>query len=67
MFWRSHIVILCFGLLGLLAPRGYTQDSLSTVVAQRGDGILSLLRKQGFNPYEVYDDFIALNMDNAIS
>ncbi len=34
------------------------QDSLTTVTAKKGDGILSLLRKQGMNPYEVYDDFI---------
>ncbi len=40
------------------------QDSLITVKAEKGDGILSLLRKQGVNPYERYDDFIAMNMDN---
>ncbi|TDT43823.1 N-acetylmuramoyl-L-alanine amidase [Maribacter spongiicola] len=37
------------------------QDSLKTVVAEPGDGILSLLRKQGVNPYEAYDEFVALN------
>ena len=40
------------------------QDSLLTVTAERGDGILSLLRKQGVNPYEVYDDFININIGN---
>ena len=40
------------------------QDSVATVTAEKGDGILSLLRKQGVNPYEAYNDFIALNMDN---
>ena len=40
------------------------QDSLVTVTAEKGDGILSLLRKQGMDPYEVYDDFIAMNVDN---
>jgi len=40
------------------------QDSLVVVTAEKGDGILSLLRKQGMNPYEVYDDFIALNIGN---
>lgn len=40
------------------------QDSLATVTAEKGDGILSLLRKHGMNPYEAYDDFIAMNMDN---
>lgn len=39
------------------------QDSLNTVMAQPGDGILSLLRKQGVNPYEVFDDFVAMNSD----
>jgi len=42
----------------------FAQDSLVTVKAERGDGILSLLRKQGVNPYDHYDDFIAMNMDN---
>jgi len=42
----------------------FAQDSLITVKAERGDGILSLLRKQGVNPYDHYDDFIAMNMDN---
>lgn len=38
--------------------------SQSLVTAEKGDGILSLLRKQGVNPYEVYDDFIAMNVQN---
>lgn len=37
------------------------QDSLRTIVAQKGDGIYSLLRKFGLNPAHHYDDFIALN------
>jgi N-acetylmuramoyl-L-alanine amidase len=40
------------------------QDSLTSVTAEKGDGILSLLRKQGINPYDAYDDFIALNIAN---
>lgn len=40
------------------------QDSLVSVTAKKGDGILSLLRNQGINPYDAYDDFIALNMEN---
>ena len=40
------------------------QDSLTTVIADKGDGILSLLRKQGVDPYEHYDDFIAINLEN---
>ncbi len=42
----------------------YGQDSLVTVTAQKGDGIYSLLRKQGVNPYKYFDRFIALNQAN---
>lgn len=41
----------------------YSQDT-KTVVAEEGDGILSLLRKQGIDPYDHYEDFIAMNADN---
>jgi N-acetylmuramoyl-L-alanine amidase len=40
------------------------QDSYISVKAEKGDGIYSLLRKQGVNPYESFDDFIVLNHDN---
>ncbi|VXB28014.1 N-acetylmuramoyl-L-alanine amidase family protein [Maribacter litoralis] len=40
------------------------QDSLKTVVAEPGDGILSLLRKQGVDPYDVFDEFVKLNNDS---
>ncbi len=40
------------------------QDSLIVATAEKGDGILSLLRKQGVNPYEAYDEFITMNLDN---
>ncbi|SNR53965.1 N-acetylmuramoyl-L-alanine amidase [Maribacter sedimenticola] len=39
------------------------QDSLNTVTAEPGDGILSLLRKQGVDPYEVMDEFIYINSE----
>ncbi len=50
----------------LLIPifESYSQDNLQTVVAEKGDGILSLLRKKGVNPYEGYDEFISLNIEN---
>ena len=54
------ILILAILLNGQL----FAQDSLITVKAERGDGILSLLRKQGVNPYDHYDDFIAMNLEN---
>ena len=40
------------------------QDSLLSVTAERGDGIFSLLRKQGINPYDSYNDFVKINIDN---
>lgn len=40
------------------------QDTLHSVTAERGDGIISLLRKQGVDPYGAYNDFIAMNLHN---
>ncbi len=42
----------------------FAQDSLNTAIAEKGDGIYSLLRKQGVDPYITYNDFIALNVNN---
>lgn len=39
----------------------YTQDSLRTVTAIQGDGIYSLLRKNGFSPAKYYNEFIQAN------
>ena len=66
---KPHFVfrICCLGILislfGITLPCS-AQDSLQTVIAEKGDGILSLLRKQGIDPYASYDDFIAMNVDN---
>jgi N-acetylmuramoyl-L-alanine amidase len=35
-----------------------------TITAEKGDGILSLLRKQGVDPYDYFNDFINLNKEN---
>ncbi len=40
------------------------QDAYIAVKAEKGDGVYSLLRKQGVDPYETFDDFIALNSEN---
>lgn len=56
----SAIIVLAI----LFSTQLMAQDTLISVKAERGDGILSLLRKQGVNPYDHYDDFIAMNMDN---
>ncbi|WP_366939199.1 N-acetylmuramoyl-L-alanine amidase [uncultured Eudoraea sp.] len=53
---RLFMVVLWIPLSAAMA-----QDSLNTVIAEKGDGIYSLLRKQGVDPYMTYDDFIALN------
>ncbi len=37
------------------------QDSLFVAIAEKGDGIYSFLRKNGVDPYDSYNDFIALN------
>lgn len=59
---RFHF-IFAFTFL-LIGFSGLAQDSLKTVVAEKGDGILSLLRKNGVSPYDYYDDFIGLNIEN---
>lgn len=59
VFQRVVFLLFMFSALALKA-----QDSLTTATAEKGDGILSLLRKQGINPYEAYDDFIAMNLVN---
>ncbi|WP_431125396.1 hypothetical protein [Flagellimonas flava] len=40
------------------------QDNFYTVVAEKGDGIFSMLRKQGLDPVKHYETFIDLNKDN---
>ena len=47
------------GLQGLMA-----QDSLKTVIAEKGDGVYSLLRKHGADPGRQLEEFIALNEAN---
>ncbi len=39
----------------------FSQDSLRTAIAEQGDGIYSILRKQGIDPTKFYKDFIQLN------
>ncbi|MEN8789837.1 MAG: N-acetylmuramoyl-L-alanine amidase [Flavobacteriaceae bacterium] len=52
-------------LLILLSLWGLTaQDSLQIITAEKGDGIYSILRKQGLNPVEYFDEFVKLNMDS---
>ncbi|MCM4166916.1 hypothetical protein KCTC52924_01771 [Arenibacter antarcticus] len=51
-------------MLGLVSLYGFSQTSVNTVIAEKGDGIYSLLRKHGMSPAEHYGHFIALNKAN---
>ncbi len=62
VLYKDFCFVLMLSFFGM--NLSFSQDSLITVTAEKGDGILSLLRKQGMNPYERYDDFIAMNLDN---
>ena len=42
----------------------FAQDSLRTVVANNGDGIFSILKKNGLDPGKNYQKFIELNKKN---
>jgi len=42
----------------------FSQTSVKTVIAEKGDGIYSILRKQGMNPVRHYGHFVDLNQDN---
>ena len=43
--------------------KAFSQDSLQTVIARQGDGIYSLLRKQGIDPTKHAEEFIELNRE----
>jgi len=58
----SRIVCTLLGLFFTTAS--FCQDSLAVVVAEKGDGIFSLLRKQGMDPNDHYQDFLVLNKEN---
>ncbi|MCK5441859.1 MAG: N-acetylmuramoyl-L-alanine amidase [Maribacter sp.] len=53
-----------FILLILAVSLATAQNSSISVKAEKGDGIYSLLRKQGLEPSKSFDDFVALNRDN---
>ena len=59
MYRISHLILL-FSLL--LAPSHFSaQESHKEVRAEQGDGIYSILRKQGLNPSAFINEFIELN------
>ncbi|MCM4163842.1 N-acetylmuramoyl-L-alanine amidase [Arenibacter sp. A80] len=51
-------------MVGLIGLPLASQTSVKTVIAERGDGIYSILRKQGMNPVRHYGHFVDLNQDN---
>lgn len=56
------LLILC---TGLIAPNALVaQDSLETVIAKEGDGIISILRQNGMEVNKYYSDFYELNKEN---
>ncbi len=50
-----------FFLFLLIPLLSFSQSPFKTVTAQRGDGIYSLLRKQGLDPVKYYSAFLELN------
>ena len=46
---------------------GSSQDSYKAVRAEQGDGIYSILRKQGLNPSQYINQFIELNQDLLVN
>ena len=51
------------GLLLLIPLIAFTQSPLKTITAEKGDGIYSLLRKQGLDPVKYYGSFLELNSE----
>lgn len=58
---RTFILSWMVGLIGLPL---FSQTAVKTVIAEKGDGIYSILRKQGMNPVRHYGHFLDLNQGN---
>ncbi len=59
-FELNSYKIVIASLLFLLASTSFAQD-YKTITAQKGDGIYSVLKKNGLSPTEYLDQFIELN------
>jgi len=57
-----RVIFSFFLLLGTLVIQGQANNNI--VVAEKGDGIFSILRKQGLNPAKYYAEFVKLNEKN---
>ena len=55
--------------LGICIPMVFVsaQEDYAVVEAQPGDGIFSILRKQGLNPGKYYGEFLELNQDKLVN
>jgi len=63
MFFNMRIVIfILLSQICLFPAYAQKQDTI-TVIAEKGDGIFSLLRKNGLEPKEYLSDFVNLNKD----
>ncbi|MGB3149664.1 MAG: hypothetical protein WBB27_03290 [Maribacter sp.] len=59
---RIHFIF--FFSISILTNLLHSQDSSVTIIAEKGDGIFSILRKTGINPSKYYGDFLDLNEKN---
>lgn len=62
--YRAQFFILYFFGLLLIPMHLWAQGSLQKAVAEKGDGIYSLLRRHGVSPTKFYNDFVQLNAMN---
>lgn len=61
-FKRIAILLIVINLFCIQG--GIAQDSQKTVIAEKGDGVFSLLRKNGIDPTQYHSQFVELNSEN---
>ena len=59
---HKKIASLIFGLFVIINSAS-SQDSIQTFIAQKGDGIISVLRREGLDIKTFYQKFLDLNKD----
>lgn len=59
----KKIILVVYGIL-LSHGAIYAQDSVKTIVAKSGDGIINVLRSHGMNVTKYYERFLQLNEGN---
>lgn len=55
--------VSCFLIISFFVQAIMAQDSIIAIKPRKGDGIFSLLRRNGLNPTEYYGTFLELNKD----